>query len=486
MIQEFRRVEATSREFRTALQVLVAFVVLGCSLLVGLSVDRIPVQFVATGLLIALVSAIGATLLWQRLGMVLTFFVAFSAFINRGIGAGNPDTFLSATMIVFSAAFFLWIVKLFVLPDQRITPSELNVPLIAFTVAILFSWVAGYMAVDWRVNLPRDIILVQIGQFLLYFVSFTTFWLAANNRMSEQTLQLWVICTILVGAFVFTLQIRQGFTGGRLFSGARGAILMWPVVFYVAQLLFNPKLKPPYRGLAIVFLAAWAIWSMTVVFEWKSGWVPACIAIFIMVWIKNWRVAALLTLVGAITFGALYMTSSVIFERALVRETASFGRPIIWYDVMRLTSRSPLFGLGIATYEFFWLDPTFVAESIDYFDWADPRRFSPPSHSMLIDIIAQTGIFGTVMFLWLTAAAFRLCYRAIRWFPPGFMRAYAIAVSAGFVAIWISSVAFGDWLLPFVYNINLRGFQHSMYSWLFLGSLAALDPALWPKQDSHA
>jgi hypothetical protein len=33
----------------------------------------------------------------------------------------------------------------------------------------------------------------------------------------------------------------------------------------------------------------------------------------------------------------------------------------------------------------------------------------------------------------------------------------------------------GDWILPFVYNVGMRGFSTSMMGWFFLGGLVALE-----------
>jgi hypothetical protein len=34
---------------------------------------------------------------------------------------------------------------------------------------------------------------------------------------------------------------------------------------------------------------------------------------------------------------------------------------------------------------------------------------------------------------------------------------------------------FGDWVLPFFYNVGLQGFRTSMLAWLFLGGLLSLE-----------
>jgi hypothetical protein len=36
-------------------------------------------------------------------------------------------------------------------------------------------------------------------------------------------------------------------------------------------------------------------------------------------------------------------------------------------------------------------------------------------------------------------------------------------------------MAFGDWMLPFAYTQTIAGFDYTVYSWLFIGALLALD-----------
>ena len=37
------------------------------------------------------------------------------------------------------------------------------------------------------------------------------------------------------------------------------------------------------------------------------------------------------------------------------------------------------------------------------------------------------------------------------------------------------AASLGDWLIPFVYNVGLRGMRASILAWIFLGGLAAIE-----------
>ena len=93
---------------------------------------------------------------------------------------------------------------------------------------------------------------------------------------------------------------------------------------------------------------------------------------------------------------------------------------------------------------------------------------------MFVDIYAQTGLLGLGLFLWGMLAAMWLVFKVSRRFPPGFMRAYTAAVLCGFIAMLVGSFLFAEWLLPFVYNLTITGFSHSVYSWILLGSVLGI------------
>jgi O-antigen ligase len=199
---------------------------------------------------------------------------------------------------------------------------------------------------------------------------------------------------------------------------------------------------------------------------------PAVFGLGILIFLKNARLGIVLAILGG-----SYLLWSNFGEAFFAGETASLMRPYIWLDVLRIGMRSPILGLGPAVYMFHWADPSFSSITFQLsqtYAW-NRFNFSPPSHNLFVDVFAQTGIVGTIFFLWLLAAVAAFGWRMYRCFKPGFQSAYVNGVFAGFIAITISSAPFADWLIPFVYNIGIEGFAHSVYSWILLGTLVALD-----------
>ncbi len=56
----------------------------------------------------------------------------------------------------------------------------------------------------------------------------------------------------------------------------------------------------------------------------------------------------------------------------------------------------------------------------------------------------------------------------------GFARGYVYSVLGGLVGT-LTAAMLVDWLLPFVYNIGLNGFRGSIFAWIFMGGLIAID-----------
>jgi hypothetical protein len=96
------------------------------------------------------------------------------------------------------------------------------------------------------------------------------------------------------------------------------------------------------------------------------------------------------------------------------------------------------------------------------------------SHNNYVDLYAQMGIIGVLLFLWFAWEVGKLAWRLHSSVPEGFEKAYVIGAMGGLIGTLVSGVL-GDWILPFVYNVGLLGYRSSIFSWLFLGGLVAIE-----------
>jgi hypothetical protein len=261
-------------------------------------------------------------------------------------------------------------------------------------------------------------------------------------------------------------------------AGWNGALYMWPFVLLLAQILFNPEMHRGLKLLGLGALGLWAYWVATIVLGWKSGWVPALLAFGMLLLLKSWRyclVALLLCVALVLIIGPDTISAALLQNEEY---SATPVRWNLWLDVFRMAVRSPLLGLGLANYEYYWQDLGFQSLSLPY---VNPGAFvrsvyAPPAHNMFADIFAQTGALGLFFLVWALVAALRLGLQVRRQPLSGFGRALAHGVLCGFASLIVASFIFAEWLLPYVYNLGLKAFSHSVFAWLLLGTLVSLHP----------
>jgi hypothetical protein len=132
-------------------------------------------------------------------------------------------------------------------------------------------------------------------------------------------------------------------------------------------------------------------------------------------------------------------------------------------------------GLGLSNY--YWYTPLFpILGYTSYFS----------SHNNYVDLIAQTGLIGLACFLWLAWQIGRLGWELRSEVPDNFAKAYVIGALGG-LAGTLATGMLGDWILPFVYNVGMVGMRSSLFAWMFLGGLVALEQIVrHPKNISRA
>jgi hypothetical protein len=453
----------------TVVAIVVSLSVLFLSLVLGYRVSKLPLMLLGVvlgGLVLTIICL-------KDMITGITLLITTSATINFTIGTGSA-TPLPLGMLFLAFLVGIWILRMAMIERRiELMPSSVNLPFLVFIVSTTISWIVGYVIWDWKVEGKSNLFFVQAGQYAIFVLSVTATLLVSNHPLKERDMKRWT--AILVGIGIANYMFLAFVRYDGLFRSFTGSLLMWPILLIWAQLMFNPGLKPWMRIGALGISLVWLYWVYTKTFVWKGGWVPALLGLLFLLWFRARRVFIIVSIILALTgFVSLGWLKQNILS-AEVRSGSSI-RPLYWYDVIRMTSRSPLFGLGPANYEYYWSDPNFVPLSRIASGWDtwNDWGYSPPSHNTVIDIYAQTGALGLLFIVWGVTVALWLCYRIAATSPPGFRKAYSYAVLCGFISLAISSFLFADWLIPYVYNITITGFRHTVYSWLLLGSVLGL------------
>src|SRR5262249_18083536 len=193
----------------------------------------------------------------------------------------------------------------------------------------------------------------------------------------------------------------------------------WLVCLAYGQALFNHRLALASR-LALATLAlGWVFKALVFQTSWFSGWAPSLVALAVITFFRSRIAFTLATLLCVVGVAAAFDSVFDVVWGGAVRK-GDLTRLDIWNQTLELVSRFPLFGTGPAGYAVYF--QSLYAGS----------RFSLSTHNNYLDILAQTGVVGFVVFAWLFLALGLAGWQARRLWLAGFEGGYAQAVFAGF------------------------------------------------------
>lgn len=417
--------------------------------------------------LIGLIGGLLALILLQKPELGFLILPALSLVVPFELSTGTQTT-LNATILIIPLLLAVLLVRMFLDRDFRLARSSLNAPVVVFVICATLSLLAGNLI--WNVFADLASIPSQTGGWAIFAFS-ALLLLAVGNLVREQKWLEWITWLYLGlgGSYVLlslaSIPIPSLFTAiNAIFpNGATGSLFwLWMVAMAGGQALFNTRAGPGTRLVMAGVATATIVLGFGFRRDWESGWVPAIVALGVLVWLRSWRWGAILT--AAALMAVLVLAPGIVAER-LRAEDYSISTRVVAAEVLltEVVKANPILGLGPANYYFY----TPLFSLLGYY-----VQFN--SHNQYIDIVAQLGLVGLAAFSWLSAALGLVGWRLRKRVREGFARAYVNGCLAGLAAMLFAGLL-GDWFLPFVYNIGIRGFRTSVMGWLFLGGLITLE-----------
>jgi O-antigen ligase len=458
------RLDADRR--RLAIHSITALGVLILAAATGLILPRL--NTILSLLLLAGIIGLGVMLyLVEKPELSLVFLLLGAFFIPLEISASAS---VSVNVVIFILMMItgLWVVRGLRHRQLKLIRSRTMLPMIVFLIIALISWMYGNANWDIRFPRPSNLILIQAGQYAIFLLSFVAYFITAQQ--STKVLR-WVTFGFL-GIGTMVIIGRYGGILGRPFNllvtdaAGSGVFYVWFTALAASQALFNRQLNSRWR--AGLFGTALMVPLLGFLFNasWTSSWLPPVIVLLVLIWLRSRTSAGII--IGLIL---LFVISGLVFrffDWEFERELSVGGRFTLWESVWNLAKAQPILGLGLTTYRQYH---TFIPLLTEHGAWYQPNV---NSHNVYIDIFAQMGVVGLAAFLWLTTEISAQAWRLKRRFSDDFNAAYVAGALAGFIGILFAS-AIVEWMLPFVYNVGLRGFRFSVFIWIFFGGLVILD-----------
>jgi hypothetical protein len=322
----------------------------------------------------------------------------------------------------------------------------------------------GRITLDPRVNFYPAFLKVQIAATALTIVSVGLVFVGADLLRNRSLRDALVGFYIAAGFLALPLRSYPlGAIGEHLsFINTRGLFGLWFVALCSA-LAVSRSNRPLVER--VVFASGAIGWIMMAFFRegsWVSGWLPASLALVITTLLARPKIGIPLLIVALIGVTAYY---SVVYDSLITQQAAEgslggeFGRVQLWQRNLQVIGPRVWLGTGPAGYALYYV--TLVPNE------------AMSSHSNYVDILAQNGVPGLMSMLGMLGGIGIMGVRALRSVTNETDRALCCAVLGGLPAVLVA-IWFGDWLIPFVYNQTIAGFDHSVYSWLMFAMLAGL------------
>lgn len=423
-------------------------------IIAGVLLASIVVGLRTSLIYLALPLGVGMALLFLRqpaIGLIVTLFGGMIVPFN---GPGG----VNLTMLGIIALTTLWLLGMIVnRGDIQLSTTATSRPALIMLVIVGLALMMGQLPWYRAQAAPMS---AQIGGAMVFAISIAAFLLVGHQIREVRWLALLTWLVIGYGALhmVGWIVPHIGHYTQHLFQGGATGSMFWTWVVTLAfsQALFNRQLHPGARValfgvVAMTFYVAYGLNG-----EWKSGWMPALISVAVLLLFRSWRFGYLFAFLGI--FPAVDL-----IENAVASDEYSYStRMDAWAIVGEIIKANPILGLGPANY--YWYTPLFRIRGYAV-------HFN--SHNQYVDLIAQTGFLGLFAFLWLMGSVGWLGWKLRTKVAEGFEKAYVYGALSGWVAT-LTAAAFGDWVLPFVYNVGLVGVRSSILPWIFLGGLVVL------------
>jgi O-antigen ligase len=407
-------------------------------------------------------------ILTKRAEWGLLAIVPASFFGKWNISTGTNVAF-NITIVLILLLMGIWLLRTLVYERHLIlVNSPLNQPVVFFITVLALSFVFGNILLIPQAS-EKASLFAQLGGWLLYFLSICSLLLPANLIKDLKILRIFVWQFLLLGSIlIFTnlFPLSARFSNNMFVNGTflGSTFWIWIAAFGTSYWQFSSKRKTLRNIFFSLLLSALLYRGWFQHREWVSGWLPPIIAVAVILWLRNWRLALAITVIAGILVGLQFSTieSSVMTD---TQQYSASSRTWTWPILFDLFKASPILGLGPSNYYHF--TPLF-----SIMGWY--VKFN--SHNNYIDILMQFGILGFVGFFWLITMIGRMAWRLKDVVQDEFSRVYVHACIGGLVAMLFSGLL-ADWFLPFLYNIGTNGFRFSIMNWLFLGGLVVIDRA---------
>lgn len=407
---------------------------------------------------------VGALVVLKWPGAGFPILVAASLIVPIRISTGT-QTSINSAMIVSIGMIGLWLFDMITRQKQfRLLPASVITPSIIFIVIAIIAFLFGQL--PWYPGRSASL-FSQLGGLSLFILLTMTMIVTIHRLTNLKWLQAAVWVFIILGGIynlAFLISPLRPYAN-RFFQRAvlDSLFWLWLLLLTFGQAYLNRNLAIKWRILLGISTIAILYNLLIMKQSWTSGWFPAIASVFFVVLITKPKLAiSMAGLAGVFLLISFQFTNELIMGGD--NEYSLLTRLEAWKILGEIIKVNPLFGLGPSNYYFFTPFYRILGYSVSF-----------NSHNNYIDIVAQIGLLGLIAYLWMIFEIFKAGWQVRKQTDyQGFEYAYINSALGGVIGILVAGM-FGDWVIPFVYNVGMEGFRASVLGWFFMGAIVFLE-----------
>jgi O-antigen ligase len=332
----------------------------------------------------------------------------------------------------------------------------------------LFIFSGGIISVDVASSFPK--MLVYICFLSIYFIIKNIVRTEMLIYSCARSLAFSAMLVSFIGILQYFFgEVSQIWQDAEMFADIRGRAVstfgnpnvLGEYLVLVLPLLFAMFLCAKQFNLRALFFVSFILSASCLVLTWSRGaWLGFIFSFIIFILVKSPDfLAGIILLSPAAVLALSFLQDTNIMQRILsigsTADSSTAYRVDIWHGVARFIEDKWLFGIGIGTEAFSSVFPQYALAGTET---------APHTHSLYLQLIAETGIFSLISFVLLCLAYFSLVFAYIRRSVGTESRTVSLGFLCGIVAFLVQGLTDYSW-----YNYKVY-----LFFWVMLGFAMAV------------
>lgn len=290
----------------------------------------------------------------------------------------------------------------------------------------------------------------SIRDLAMYVAAFIIFFVLLNQLQSKEQLGVF-LSVLLFGALLVSLfGVYQYIVGAPMPAGWVDATQNPTIRTRVYSVFGNPNVFAEYLVMMIpfgaalffavkhvlaklVFLGATGIFTLTLLLTFsRGGWLGLLVGLLVFALLKDRRILILILIAA--------LLGTALMPDVILKRIGTIGSPLdssnsyrftVWRETIRIIRSFPLTGVGLGHQSFMKIYPFYMLDR-------GKRPFH--SHNSYLQTLAETGIIGLLVFLWLLAGTFKRGLKAVAATRDPFLKHIIIASLAAIAGVLVQGM----------------------------------------------